>query len=108
MTDDTFRKQTEEAIGMLNGGKLVSLSVLKAFLDEVQESTNPASTAFFVIGLMAGEIAKQTGSEHFMGLLRMIVAIDEQRPDNREQDFDEILLLTEKLKARYIENVESN
>jgi hypothetical protein len=81
--------------------KTLSLSILKAFLDEVQDSQSPASAAFFVIGLMAGEIAKQTGSEHFMGVLRMIVAIDEQYPDRRSQDHAKIAELTDQLEAKY-------
>lgn len=85
---------------------ITSISILKAFLDEVHNSPVPASAAIFTIGLMAGEIAKQTGSERFMQLMRMIVALDDQDKNRKEQDHAEIHALTKQLEARYLNQVE--
>lgn len=82
----------------------VALSIMKAFLDEIHDSPAPASAAIFVIGLMAGEIAKQTGSDEFMGLMRMIVSLHEQEQEGK-QDQAEIAQLMALLEIRYLRKV---
>lgn len=80
---------------------------MAAILDEVNNSAHPASMALFVIGMMSSVIAEETGSEHFMALMRMIVSLDDQdKASRKKQDTDEIVAMMAMIEARYMESMQ--
>jgi len=81
---------------------------IETLIEEIEANEHPVSQALFVSGLMAGLIAKHTGSSEFMVLMRLIVGLLDGHPDKPMTDTTEIERLTAELRERYHERRSTN
>ncbi|MDX0230302.1 hypothetical protein GOC14_07040 [Sinorhizobium meliloti] len=82
---------------------------IEGFLKEINGHSHPVQMAILVTGMMAGVICKHAGSNEYMAIMRMVVAIFDQYEGKETMKDDEaVVALMAKLREHYYQRREAN